>query len=87
VPAYCVVEVSVPLVHVGAVPEANAQPAGKADDCALVMPSNDWAYDPLVSEKGVAAVADGCHHVANAAARNIARRQRQGSLIAESFLF
>jgi hypothetical protein len=51
------------------------------------MPSNDWAYDPLVSEKGVAAVADGCHHVANAAARNTATRRRQGSLIAESVLF
>ena len=38
VPAYCVVVVSVPLVHVGEVPDAKAQPVGNADVWAFAMP-------------------------------------------------
>jgi hypothetical protein len=48
---------SVPLVHVGAVPEANTQPDGSAEVATLVMPSNDCVEDPVVSEKGATAAA------------------------------
>jgi hypothetical protein len=43
VPASCVVVASVPLVQVGAVPEANTQPDGRAEVAVFVMPSNDCA--------------------------------------------